>query len=235
MTPRFRRLLLGLVALSLLLVPSSPKADADITDEGFVGIVTASQVFASCPINPPDLNTLSHTRCNDGAFQNAGIGFVARRSTRDVICQALPFATGDVNFSARQNLIEGRGFITGSDPIGATGVDNNGTDVTCTVNVTDGAFHRFGTLAKGRVRVRVDVNGVFFHHYCLRFVASAVPTVAAGTIVTALAEGRAEVNGTCPADNFPNNPLDLLHLRIRDILQPPNDPWPFPLEDATHG
>ena len=81
----------------------------------------------------------------------------------------------------------------------------------CDVDL-DGRFHRVGTVATGRLTVRIHVQRPgdpdFQHRYCARFDATAVPTLVGGALVNAVVEGR---EGNCL---LPQEAEDILHGRL---------------------
>lgn len=232
MIPRFRKLLLGLGLLSLLVIPTTTNATAQEVpphDGELEGTVTASQVIAPCP----GTNVASHQRC-EGNFVDAGVDLVARRlrdpdpnnpnGRRHELTCVDPETDTSVPFRTRQTAAEGRGFVGPSahinPDVGILERDNNDdgdfldpgevVQVNCRVRVEDGDFHRVGNVAYGRIRIDVHAElagvDVFRHHYCGRFEANAVPVPPTDiTLVTAVANGRVD----CTPD-----PLDVTHSRI---------------------
>jgi hypothetical protein len=210
MSPRFRRTLLLLSVLSVLIVPTG-RAEAQGVEE-LTAAVAASDVVG-CSAQPE--NAASHIRC-EGNFLNAAIAIEATRvgpPSEGGAVQKLRCDAADVGLAAfrtRQTLDEGRGFVSpgGGPHISAVGqldtvvggVPLGFENVICRIRVADGVFHRLGTVAYGRVTVDVHAErmdapagvNVWREVYCARFEASAFPDPnnPNRTIFTAEIKGR---------------------------------------------
>ena len=203
------RTLLFLTTLSLLVLPTGDRASAqDVTAGEMTGAVEAGNAV-SCAPEPPAPESLSHVRCATGA----GEGFLAPAvqlvATRNLPVPDVEICTGDVAdipFTTRETVAEGRGRI-GPITITLTAADNHPCDVDL-----EGRFHRVGTVATGRLTVRIHVQRPgepdFQHRYCARFDATAVPVANQGTLVVAAVEGR---QGNCL---LPEAQEDILHGRL---------------------
>jgi hypothetical protein len=240
MIPRFRRALLLLSVLSVLVIPTG-RAEAQAVEE-FTGTVSAGDVVGC---NPQPETAASHIRC-EGSFANAIIDLEATRANasgegvvEELRCTA--GAAGTVAFRARQTLAEGRGFIGPGATTHITtagqlvrvlgGVPLDTEDVLCRIRVADGVFHRVGTVAYGRITVDIHAERVtapagvtvWREIYCTRFDASAVPDPIDPnrTIVQAVANGRVP----CTADTA-------AHDVGRGL---PDAPPAFFGDDAFHG
>jgi hypothetical protein len=208
MIPRFRRALLLLSVLSVLVIPTG-RAQAQAVEE-FTGTVGAGDVVGC---QPDPMMATSHIRC-EGTFANAVIALEATRAPAEGIVEELRCESvnvGGIAFRARQTLAEGRGFVApGGVSHAATpgqlvrlldGVPDGVENVTCRIRVADGVFHRVGTVAYGRITVDIHAEradpptgvNVWREIYCTRFDASAVPDPVIDpprTIVQAVANGR---------------------------------------------
>jgi hypothetical protein len=237
MSPRFRRTLLLLSVLSLLVVPTG-RAEAQTVEE--FAAMMAAQVIGC---DPQSETATSHIRC-EGVLANASFTLEATRVNapgegviEELRCE--PGDVGDIAFRARHTLGEGRGFIApgGSFHIVTAGqlvrvlggVPLDSENVNCRVRKADGVFHRVGTVVYGRITVDAHAETVdsptgvivWREIYCTSFSGSAVPDPFDPSLsLTLIANGRVP----CTADTA-----------AHDVGRGLPDIPPFFGDDAMHG